>query len=161
MMRHKPWCERCKKWHGRILRILDLGDSVMLPGRGIGLVERNDGSSGGDSDSVYVRFGNNNDLYIVPFDDMVWDCGNSKWEVDLSRYRDTVILPSSKGSWKILCRRPPEQRIHETLLPSNPMGPRRSSSPLGSCAVCGSVERVFDWYRDIEVCRKCGAQPGM
>jgi hypothetical protein len=101
--RRKPWCERCKKWHERILRMLQLDDSVVLLGRGIGSVERNDGSSGGNSDTVYVRL-RNKDLYIVPFDDMVWDCGNSRWEVDLGRYRDAVILPSSKGSWKILCR---------------------------------------------------------
>jgi hypothetical protein len=60
--RRKPWCERCKKWHGRILRMLQLDDSVMLLGRGMGSIERNDGSSGGNSDTVYVRLGNN-DLY--------------------------------------------------------------------------------------------------
>jgi hypothetical protein len=100
--RRKPWCERCKKWHGRILKILQLGDSVMVLGRGIGLVERDDGYSGCTSDSVCVRLGNN-DLFIVPFDDMVWDCQSSRWEVDLSGYEGAVILPSSKG-WKVLCR---------------------------------------------------------
>jgi len=125
--RRKPWCDRCKKWHGRILRMLDLGDNVMLLGRGIGSVERNDGYSGGSSDSVYVRLGNN-DLYIVPFDDMVWDCGNSRWEVDLSRCREAVVLPSSKG-WKVICG-PSEQKSSDKapLLP-NPARHRISTPP--------------------------------
>lgn len=158
--RRKPWCERCKKWHRRILRMLQLDDSVMLLGRGIGSVERNDGSSGGNSDAVYVRLGNN-DLYIVPFDDMVWDCGNSRWEVDLSRSRDTVILPSSKGSWKILCR-PLKLTANETSLPSDPVSPKTSTPPKrpsspDTCGVCGSTDAYFDGYRDINICGKCGA----
>jgi hypothetical protein len=158
--RRKPWCERCKKWHERILKILQLGDSVMVLGRGIGLVERDHGSSGCFSDSVCVRLGNN-DLYIVPYDDMVWDCGNSRWDVDLSRYWDTVIVPSSKGCWEILCR-PLEQRANETALRSNAVSPRtskppkRSSSP-DTCGVCGSADAYFDGYRDINICGKCGA----
>jgi hypothetical protein len=158
--RRKPWCERCKKWHGRILRMLQLGDSVMVIGRGNGSVERNDESSGGTIDSVCVRLGNN-DLYIVPFDDMVWDCGNSRWEVDLSRYRDTVILPSSKGSWTILCK-PLEQTANDTPLLSNPASPitstppKRSSSP-DACGVCGSLDAYFDNWRDINICQECGA----
>jgi hypothetical protein len=100
--RRKPWCERCRKWHEPILKLLQLGDRVMLLGRGIGFVEECDDDSGCTGDNVRVRLGNN-DLYIIPQQDMVWDCGNSRWEADLSRYRGAVILPSSKG-WKVLCR---------------------------------------------------------
>ncbi|MFY9560291.1 MAG: hypothetical protein WAQ52_08675 [Terriglobales bacterium] len=171
--RRKPWCERCKKWHGRILKILQPGDSVMVLGRGIGLVERDDGSSG-TSDSVCVRLGSN-DLFIVPFDDMVWDCQNSRWEVDLSGYRGAVILPQSIG-WKVLCR-PLELQSSSNQPPllSDPVSPQtstlpksreelstlrpglHSSSSPGECGVCGSRDGHFDNWRDINVCGKCGA----
>jgi hypothetical protein len=170
--RRKPFCERCKKWHGRILKILQLGDSVMLLGRGIGLVERDDGTSGCTSDSVCVRLGNN-DLFIVPFEDMVWDCKDSRWEVDLSGYRGAVILPSLKG-WKILCgtreqkcsdKAPflPNRARHRISTPpkdqeelsKRPPRLHRSSSP-GLCSVCGSSAVYFDNWRDINVCDKCG-----
>jgi hypothetical protein len=68
--RRKPWCDRCEKRHEHIVRTVQLDDAVMLLGRGIGSVERND-RSGRNSDTVYVRF-RNKDLYIVPFDDLVW-----------------------------------------------------------------------------------------
>jgi hypothetical protein len=174
--RRKPFCERCKKWHGRILKILQLGDSVTLLGRGIGSVERNDGS-GCTSDSVYVRLRNNdlfNDLFIVPFDDMVWDCKDSRWEVDLSGYNGAVILRSSEG-WKILCGTREQKCSDQTPFLSNPVrhriftppknqeklcqrppGLHRSSSP-DTCGVCGSVDAYFDGYRDINICGKCGA----
>jgi hypothetical protein len=133
--RRKPsWCERCKKWHGRILKIPQLGDSVMVLGRGIGLVERDDGSLGSTRDSVCVRLGNN-DLYIVPHQDIVWNCQDWLWEVDLSRYTGTVILPSSKG-WKILCRSLEimkstlmSRHSNKTPLLPNPVSPRTSAPP--------------------------------
>lgn len=94
-----PCGEWCKHWHERILQP---DDCVMVLGRGIGLVIRDLGSSGCTSDSVCVRL-MNNDLYIIPQQDIVWNCQNWRWEVDLSGYRDAVILRSSDG-WKILCR---------------------------------------------------------
>jgi hypothetical protein len=154
--RRKPWCERCRKWHGRILRMLQLEDSVMLLGRGIGFIERNDGSSGGNSDSVYVRLANS-DLYIVPFDDMVWDCKNSRWEVELSKYKDTVIFRSSQG-WKILCKAL-EQESDEPLLLSEAVEPRTSTPPKRSSSphTCDSAYAYFDDVRGFHICGKCGA----
>jgi hypothetical protein len=167
--RRKPWCARCKKWHGRILRILQLGDSVMMLGRGIGLVERDDGTAGCTCDNVHVRL-KNNDLFIVPFDDMVWDCQNSRWEVDLSKYRGTVILPQSKG-WKVLCPVFEQESSDKTSLLPIPLRQRISpplsqeelsvlqcrlytSSSPDSCGVCGSPDVHFE--RDINLCQECG-----
>jgi hypothetical protein len=171
--RRKGWCKWCKKLHGRILQILKLGDCVMLLGRGVGLVERDDESSECNSDSVCIRLGNN-DLFIVPFDDMVWTCQDSRWEVDLSGYRGAVILPSSKG-WKIICRPLGLQSSNKTPLLPNPVSPRtstppksreelstlrpglhRSSSP-STCGVCGSPDVLFENWRDFNVCPRCGA----
>jgi len=105
----KQWCKWCKQWHGRTLLVARLrakgpqqGDCVTMLGRGIGLVERDDGSSGCTSNSVCIRL-RNNDLYIVPHQGIVWNCQNWRWEVDLSGYMGTVILASSNG-WKIFCR---------------------------------------------------------
>ncbi len=99
--RQTLWCAPCEKWHRRVFKIPQLGDSVMVLGRGIGLVERDNGLLG--NDSVCVRLGNDG-LFIVPFDEMVWDCQYSRWEVDLNRSAGRVIVPSPKGSWKIFGR---------------------------------------------------------
>ena len=131
MGRGKPCGEWCKQWHERTLQ---MGDWVTVFGRGIGLVERDNGTSECTSDSVCIRLGNN-DLYIIPHQDIVWNCQDWLWEVDLSRYTGTVILPSSKG-WKILCRSLEimkstlmSRHSNKTPLLPNPVSPRTSAPP--------------------------------
>jgi hypothetical protein len=135
---------------------LQPGDCVTMLGRGIGLVERDDGASGCISGSVVcVRLRTN--LYIVPHQDIVWDCQNSRWKVDLSRYRGAVLLPSSKG-WKINCailelknttsdvgRRP--QEPSPTVLTAESFADLQTTCPhlvidkFGHCEHCGD----FSW----------------
>jgi hypothetical protein len=89
---------------------------VTVLGRGIGLVERADGSSECTSDSVCIRL-RNNDLYIVPDQGIVWNCPNERWEVDLSGYTGAVILPQSKGCWKVLCGSREQKNSDKTPTP--------------------------------------------
>jgi hypothetical protein len=168
--RGKPCGTWCKQWHERTLQ---MGDCVTVLGRGIGLAEGDDGASGCTNDSVCIRL-ENNDLFIVPHQGVVWNCQNWRWEADLSGYRGAVILPQSKG-WKVLCRPLEEKNSDKTPLLPNPVryristppksreelstlrpGLHRSSSP-GICGVCSSSDGYFDNWRDINVCSKCGA----
>jgi hypothetical protein len=165
----KQWCKWCKKWHGRTLQ---LGDCVAVVGRGIGFVEPNDESSECTSDCVWIRL-KNNDSFLAPAQGIVWNCENSRWEVDLSGYMEAVILPSSKG-WKVLCGpRAQKSSSDKTPLLPNPVQHRISTSPKspaklstlrrglhrspGICGFCGSPDVYFDNWRDINVCGKCGA----
>lgn len=120
----KPCGNWCKQWHERALQP---GDCVTVLGRGIGLAERADGSPGCTSDSVFIRL-ENNDLFVVPHQGIVWNCQSWGLEVDLSAYDEAVILPSSKG-WKILCCPLETNRSNKTPLLPNPVSPRASTSP--------------------------------
>jgi hypothetical protein len=60
-------------------------------------------------------------LYVVHLEDLVPNAEESPGEVDPSKYRDAIIVPSSKG-WEMYCRRCPKP------LP-NPASVRISAPP--------------------------------
>jgi RNA polymerase subunit RPABC4/transcription elongation factor Spt4 len=162
--RLQPFCDRCNKWHLPILKVLQVGDTVMLVGRGIGVVESKDESEP-NAPVCVVRLGNN-DEFVIPSDDMVWDCKYSRWEVELSGYKEAVITAISKG-WKILCGT--HQKKKQVALAPTPVrkeistatknSPRfyKSSSP-DCCGVCGSLDVHIEWGPDINICQNCGAK---
>lgn len=161
--RLQPFCDRCDKWHKPILKALQIGDNVMVVGRGIGVIERKDESSNNAVCVVRLR---NDDEFVIPSDDMVWDCKYSRWEVELSGYKEAVITVISKG-WKILCGT--YQKKKQVTLPPTPVPnqiptapknlPRfyKSSSP-DCCGVCGSLDVHIEWGPDINICQNCGAK---
>jgi hypothetical protein len=91
--------EWCKQWHDRRPQ---QGEYVMVLGRGLGSVQRDDCSSGCSSENVRIRL-RNDDVFIVPEIDIIWNCRNWRWEIDLSRYTETFIVWKSRDR-EVLCR---------------------------------------------------------
>lgn len=86
-------------WLAAAKRTPRIGDHVTMLGLGIGRVESKV-QYFGQVCNIRLR---NNDLYVVPLEEIVFNDRESRWEADLSKYKKAIIVPSPEG-WEVLCR---------------------------------------------------------
>jgi hypothetical protein len=157
--------QKSKPWHERRLAV---GDCVTVLGRGVGVVEKADASSTHPDDSMHIRL-RNGDVYVVPYDDIVPNAEEERWEVDLSKYKDATFVRSA-GGYEIVCCSQRESRssgtensvfVESTGAVShepNRTSTNRRSSRLGVCGICYSLDVRFDKSACSYVCGQCGSK---